>query len=249
MKYPLKFRKSLLGLFLLLSQFAFGQSQKEWTNLFDGKTLNGWSVLDKPANVRIENNSMVLHMTAHTSRHAFIRTNKKFKDFIFEVEFRRDLTIDSGILFRAIDAPDTAFNALFGYMVKIDPSLTRLWTGGVFLDYGNGLQWLHPLDGNEKARHAENTVMEWNQLRIEASGEEISVFLNGVPTVHLLDDKFKKGYIAFKIHYLQAEKEKEALEIAYRNPRILTKSVKKYRSVNDLPLVDSRGINKITYFR
>ena len=108
----------------------------------------------------------MLHMTPYTSRHSFVRTNRQFKDFIFEVEFRRDLNIDSGILFRAEDAPDTAFQDLFGYMVKIDPSQTRLWTGGVFIDYGNGLQWLYPLDQNERAKHAEKAKGEWNKIRI-----------------------------------------------------------------------------------
>ena len=237
---------SPLIFFMLLFNSSYGQ---KWEYLFDGKSLEGWSVLDKPADVNIKDNSMVLRMTPYTSRHSFIRTNKAYKDFIFEVEFRRDLTIDSGILFRSVDAPDSSFSALFGYMVKIDPSLTRLWTGGVFLDFGNSLQWLHPFDHNEAGRQAEKPEKEWNTMRIEAIGEKAKVWLNGVPTVNLTDDKYRKGYIAFKIHYLMAEKEKAGLEIAYRNPRIITKSLKKFSWENDLPLKDTKGIWNLTYFR
>lgn len=225
------------------------QSSRAWQNLFDGNSLKGWAILGKPANVTIADSSIVLHMTPYTSRHAFVRTNRRFKDFIFEVEFRRDLTIDSGVLFRAEDAPDTAFQDLFGYVVKIDPSQTRLWTGGVFIDYGNGLQWLYPLDQNEKARHAEQAGREWNKLRIEAIGQDIKVYLNGIPTVHLVDDKYQAGYIAFKIHYLMAEKEKADLEIAYRNPRIMTKHLKKNVHTGEVPVKDTRGISDIKYFR
>ena len=246
--------ENLNKIFLSLLFFAYSLtslSQKDipWQSLFDGRSLQGWSVLGKPANVQIKDSCIMLHMTPYTSRHSFVRTNRQFKDFIFEVEFRRDLNIDSGILFRAEDAPDTAFQDLFGYMVKIDPSQTRLWTGGVFIDYGNGLQWLYPLDQNERAKHAEKAKGEWNKIRIEAIGQDMKVFLNNVPSVHLKDDKYKKGYIAFKIHYLMAEKEKADLEIAYRNPRIVTKHLKKYALTGEVAIKDTRRISDIKYFR
>jgi hypothetical protein len=236
----------LLFLTLLYSRSSFAQN---WESLFDGKTLNDWSILDKPANVQVKDSLIVLHMTPYTARHAFVRSNKKFENFIFEVDFRRDLILDSGVLFRSIDAPDTAYSAIFGYMVKIDPQVTRKWTGGILTDYGNGFQWLHSLENNESSRKAEKNQGEWNTLRLQAEGQNIKVWLNGVPTVNLIDDKYKKGYIAFKIHYLASEVEKKGLEIAFKNPRIITKDLKKYMLPNDLPLKDTRGIFKVSYFR
>jgi hypothetical protein len=241
--------KKILFSILFLSILKTGVSQ-QWEPLFNGKNLNGWSVLDKPANVQVLDSAMVLHMTPHTSRHAFIRSNKKFKDFIFEVEFRRDSTIDSGILFRAIDAPDTSFSAIFGYMIKVDPQTKRKWTGGILTDYGNGFQWHYNLDGNEPGRNAEKPQGQWNKVRIEAIGQNYKIWVNGVQTAHLQDDKFlASGYIAFKIHYLQGEVEKSKLEIAFRNPRIITKDLQKYIQKSDLKIIDTRGILKINYFR
>ena len=233
---------------ILLSPFVYGQPTSAWEKIFNGKNLEGWSVIEKPANVKVKDSSIVLHMTAHTSRHSFVRTNKKYKDFILEVDFKRDRTIDSGILFRAESAPDTAFNALFGYMVKVDPSPTRLWTGGVLLDFGNGLNWLHPLQDNDRSRHAEKEG-SWNRLRVEAIGNIIKVWINDIPTVHLVDDKYKEGYVALKIHYLGGEKEKENLEIAYKNIRIISKNPQKYSRVIDLPAKNTIGKVDITYFR
>ena len=236
-----------IGCFMVLSTGLMAQS---WQQLFDGKTLNGWAVVDKPANVKIIDSSLVLKMTPYTSRHAFVRTTKKYKNFILEVEFKRDLILDSGVLFRSVDAPDTAFSALFGYMVKIDPQLTRRWTGGIFTDFGNGHQWLKTLEGDENARKAEKKGGEWNTLRIEAQGQNIKVWLNGVPTVNLLDDKYTEGgYIAFKIHFLQREIEKSNLAIAFRHPKIITKNLSKYAQNMPLPVTDTRGIVKIQYFR
>jgi hypothetical protein len=236
-------------LLCLIWIYGKGISQT-WQQLFDGKTLNSWAVVDKPANVKIADSSIVLHMTPYTSRHAFVRTNEKYKDFIFEVEYRRDLALDGGVLFRSINAPDTAFSALFGYMVKIDPQPNRKWTGGVFIDFGNGYQWLKTLEGDENARKAEKKGGEWNTLRIEAQGQNLRVWLNGVPTANLIDDKYTEGgYIAFKIHFLQKDIEKANLEMAFRQPKIITKNLSKYAQNMPLPVTDTRGVWKIQYFR
>lgn len=220
-----------------------------WDTLFNGCDLSGWAVIERPAKVSVTDSSLVLNMTAYTSRHSFVRTKEKYKDFIFEVDFKRDSSVDSGVLFRSESAPDTAFSALFGYMVKIDPSPTRKWTGGVFLDYGNGLNWLYPLEGDERAQQAEQAGGTWNHLRIEAIGEDIRVWLNGIPTAHLTDDKYCEGYIAFKIHYLLHDKAQEKLEIAYRNARILTQNPEQYIMTMNLPAKNTKGKLDITYFR
>jgi hypothetical protein len=237
--------------FVLVSHLSSeAQPAEAWEKIFNGGNLEGWHVIDKPARVIVKDSSMVLQMTAHTQRHAFVRSDKKYKDFIFEADFKRDRTLDSGILFRGVSAPDTAFSALFGYMVKIDPSLTRLWTGGVFVDFGNGFGWLHSLEGDDRARYAEKREGEWNHIRIEALGDHIKVWINGIPTVNMTDDKYREpGYIAFKIHFLTDELEKEKLSIAFKNMRIVTKNVKRYTRSADIPLRDTRGELNVTYFR
>ena len=248
----MKFRIGLCSVFFIFAilrcQFSYAQPASAWERIFNGKNLEEWSVIERPANVKVKDSSIVLHMTAYTSRHSFVRTKKKYKDFILEVDFKRDRTIDSGILFRAESTPDTAFNALFGYMVKVDPSPTRLWTGGVLLDFGNGLNWLYPLLNDERARHAEKEGV-WNRLRVEVIGTIIKVWINDIPTAHLVDDKYKEGFIAFKIHYLEGEKEKENLEIAYKNIRIISKNPKQYSRAIDLPAKNTMGKVDITYFR
>lgn len=235
----------LLSMFMIVPQMVLSQN---WQSLFDGKSTKGWVIVDNPANIQIKENCMVLKMTPHTSRHAFVRTTKKYKNFIFEVEYKRDLNLDSGVLFRSCNAPDSAYSALFGYMVKIDPQQNRLWTGGLFTDFGNGYQWLKTLEDDDQARKAEKSAGEWNTLRIEAQGQIIKVWLNSIPTVHLVDDKYKKGYIAFKIHFLRKEVSPD-ISIAFRNPKIITKNLNKYASEMTLPLTDTRGVENIKYFR
>ena len=226
------------------------QTETVYESLFNGKNLEGWTIIGPPANVSVNEGNMVLKMTTHTSRHAFIRNNTKYENFILELDFKRDKSIDSGILFRALETEPSTYSSLFGYMVKIDPSPTRLWTGGLFVDYGNGYNWLQTLENNKEARNAENEDGIWNTLRIEAIDDIIKIWINGVPSVQVKDDKYKKGYIAFKIHYLNnADKEKEALSIAFKNINLITKNLKKYRKPMSLPLVDTRLDTEIKYFR
>jgi Domain of Unknown Function (DUF1080) len=236
----------ILFLFFLTTKTSFSQ---KWESLFDGKTLKGWTVVDPPVDVKIKDSSLVLRKTPNTRRHAFIRTNQKYEDFIVELEFQRDLTMDSGVLFRSIDAPDSSYSGLWGYMVKIDPQVERRWTGGIFVDFGNGFQWLQTLENQEEARKAERKTGEWNTLRIEVIGQKISVFLNGIPTTNLTDDKYSEGYIAFKFHFLIKDSEQPKSEIAFKNIRILTSEIEKYRLKNTLPMTDTRGFWKIKYFR
>ncbi len=240
----------LVIIVLLKGSIGNAKQELQSENLFNGKDLEGWTILDPPANVSANDGCIVLKMTTHTSRHAFVRSNKKYKNFILELYFKRDKSLDSGILFRAVETPSTAFSSLYGYMVKIDPSPTRLWTGGLFLDYGNAHNWLKTLEDNEDAKNAENDQGAWNKLRVEAIGSVIKIWLNEVPSVHVKDDKYIKGYIAFKIHYLRSgDIDKEALTIAFKNITLITKNIKKHQKLIILPLTDTRLDTEKTYFR
>lgn len=245
----------LLASSLLLSVFVpvfagTASSEPAWESLFNGRDFTGWSIIEPPVNAVVKEGDLVIHPTPHTSRHAFIQTNREFQDFIFEIEFRHDRKIDSGVLFRAVPAPATAWSALFGYMVKIDPQPQRLWTGGLFVDFGNSYAWLHTLEGDERARRAEKAAGEWNQLRIEAIGDEIKVWLNGIPTTHILDDRYRAGCFALKVHFLNNDGAAlQGLELAYRNARIISVNPQAYARAMDLPVQDTRGSLRLTTFR
>lgn len=237
-------------LIMLGSINSYSQANEAWETIFNGKDLAGWTIVDPPVDVAVEDSSIVIHMTPYTSRHSFIRTNKEYKDFILELDFKRDKLIDSGVMFRCETAPDSSYSALFGYMIKIDPRPQRLWTGGLFVDFGNGYNWLQTLEGNEAGRRAEKQEGKWNRLRVEAIGENVKVWLNGVPTTHIRDDRYKLGYVGFKIHYLlKADEEKTSLKIAYKNIRILTEGLRKHTRSSALPILDTRDDLGNTYFR
>src|ERR1700685_334172 len=101
--------KKLFLAFLMhvIAFHAFSQPASAWKSLFNGKDLTGWTQVEKIANVHVSDRSIIIHMTANTHRHAYIRTNSKYKDFILELDVKKDSVYDSGILLRCVSTPDS----------------------------------------------------------------------------------------------------------------------------------------------
>jgi hypothetical protein len=148
---------------------------------------------------------------------------------ILEMDVKTDSIYNTGILIRCIDAPkntDTCKVSLYGYQVKIDPT-TRSWTGGIFDDYGKTWHWLYSLVNDSIARGA-YAIAKWNHFRIEAINSNIKVWVNGIPTTNLINQKYTSGYIALKIHALADKPEREKIFGQFKNIRIITKNPEKY---------------------
>jgi len=134
---------------------------------------------------------------------------------------------------------------LYGYQVKIDPSPTRCWTGGIFDDFGASWHWLYDLSKDERARKAYR-IGEWNHFRIEAIGTSIKVWVNGIPATNMINAKYSKGHIALKIHSLKNLPDEEKKVGRFKNIRIITKNLNKNMLKMDLPALQS---NLRTFYR
>jgi len=200
--------------------------KEPWENLFNGKNYAGWSVIGSTAKSWIADSAFVCHKVINTPEHTFIRTNKQYDNFILEGDCKIEGDFHTGFLFRCIDAPDTASVSLYGYQVKIDPT-TRKWTGGIFDDFGKTWHWLYTLKEDSIARTAFK-MNEWNHFRIEAIGSTMKVWVNNIPTTHLINTKYTKGYIALKIHSMGNTPELEKIHGYFKNIRIITESPEKY---------------------
>src|SRR5215207_10144153 len=67
-----------------------------FTPLFDGKTLEGWEQHSGKAEYRVEDGAIVGKTVAGTGN-SFLCTKKKYADFILELEFKVDPSMNSGI--------------------------------------------------------------------------------------------------------------------------------------------------------
>ena len=215
----------LATLFLIGLQNAGAQ---EWENLFNGKNLKGWKQVTGTAQYKAQDGVLVGTATA-SKVNSFLATTKNYGDFILEFDFLTE-GINSGVQIRS--HKDKERGLVYGYQFEIDPS-PRAWSGGLY-DEARRL-WLYRMTENEPAKKAYREG--WNSARIEAVGNSIRTWVNGIPCTNLLDDADKDGFIALQVHVV--DKAHEGARIMWKNIRIITKDVEKYCTPTIAPVVNN----------
>jgi hypothetical protein len=211
MKFKI-FTTVLLTLVLAIMAFAGNSLNAGWENLIKGDNLEGWVV--KNGEHKYEQKDGVITGTSVLGQsNGFLCTKRNYGNFILELEFLSDDKMNSGIMIRALSKPEYNNSRVHGYQVEIDPA-SRAWTGGIYDEARRG--WLYDLRNNEAARNAFKHG-EWNTLHIEAIGNHIRTWLNGVPCANLYDDMTAEGFIGLQVH---SSKESD-YKMQWRNIRII----------------------------
>ncbi len=218
-------------LFLFISTFLFANEADGWNDLFNGKDLSGWKQLNGKAKYEVIDGEIVGTTVANTPN-SFLTTDKSYGDFIFEVDLLVDNEMNSGIQFRSLSDPNYMDGRVHGYQCEVDPS-ARAWSGGIYDEARRG--WLYPLEMNPKGREAFRRG-EWNHYHIEAIGNSIRTWVNGIPCADLVDDETAKGFIALQVHSIHDESE-AGKQIKWRNVRIKTENLQ-CRPWTDIPVVN-----------
>lgn len=213
-------KNSVTGVLLLLLCSMTSVAQEKWLDLFNGKNLSGWKQLNGKAKYEVANKEIV-GTTVFGEPNSFLVTEKDYGDFILELDFKLDADMNSGVQFRSESKSDYKDGRVHGYQMEIDPS-ARAWTGGVYDEARRG--WLYPLEYNLAGKKAYKP-REWNRARIECLGNVIRIWINGIPTAHLVDDMTPRGFIALQVHSIQ-KKEDAGQQVRWRNIRIQTQNLK-----------------------
>ena len=121
----------------------------------------------------------------------FLATKAEYGDFILEYEFKAEAGVNSGVQLRSHSDKAYRNGVVYGYQCEIDSPTT---TASIYDEQRSG--WLY----NEPQIERDYRLGEWNKVRIEAVGNHIRVWLNGKPTVDMIDDKDAKGFIALQVH-------------------------------------------------
>ncbi len=166
-----------------------------WQDLFDGKTLDGWTQRNGKAKYEVRD-GMIVGTTVLNTPNSFLCTDKNYTDFILELEFLVEEGMNSGIQIRSHSYKYFNNYRVHGYQVEIDTS-SRAWSGGIYDEARRG--WLFPLKDKPEAQKAFKQN-EWNHYRIEAIGDRIRTWVNGVPAADLTDDMTSTGFIALQVH-------------------------------------------------
>jgi hypothetical protein len=157
---------ALLGLLLLGRSFA-----QDFVPLFDGKSLDGWFVVNKMGpGFTIENGVLVCPADGGQK----LMTEKEYANFVFRFEFRLELDANNGI---GIRAPREGQTSKAGMEIQIlDPSGPK--NAAMHLrpeQYHGSIYEVLPARSGFLRKTG-----EWNQQEIRADGRRITVRLNGV---------------------------------------------------------------------
>ena len=165
------------------------ESSGDFSPLFNGKDLSGWNVYGTEK-WYVEDGLLICE-SGPDAAYGYLGTEKSYKNFILELEFKQEADGNSGVFFRS----SIEGTKITGWQVEVAPPDHD--TGGIYESYGRG--WLEQIP-EEK----ENILKmgEWNSMRIEVNGDRVQTFLNDEPMVDLTDEKIgaADGSIALQIH-------------------------------------------------
>jgi hypothetical protein len=207
--------KNLLFLLLLLSI----SSQAQWKSLFNGKDLSGFVQRNGKAEYKVIDNAIV-GVSQMNTPNSFLCTEQTYGNFILEVDVKVEAGLNSGIQIRSLSNPSFQEGKVHGYQVEIDPG-GRAWAGGIFDEGRSG--WKYPLSVNPKGQEAFK-VGQWNTYHIEAVGQNIKTWINGIACANLFDPQTARGFIALQVHAIKNERQ-NGLTVQWRNIRIATENL------------------------
>jgi hypothetical protein len=216
--------KALICILLFISLKSFSQTDKGWQQLFDGKSLNGWTRKDGTAEYKVINGAIV-GVPSPGSPNTFLVCDKKFPgDFVLELEAKMDdTTTNSGVQFRSSNNPadNGGKGRVHGYQYDMDPS-SRRWSGGVYDEAGR--EWLYPVSLNPKAQVFFNPGV-YHKIKIECIGNTIKTWLDGMAVAYVVDTiTANEGLIGLQVHSI-TRPELANVKCYWKNIRIKTSGI------------------------
>ncbi len=216
-------KKALLPLAAaLLTLPALGQNDG-WVTLFDGHSIQGWTVKSGKAAYTVEDGAIV-GRTVEGSPNSFLCSPKEYGDFELEFEVKVSDGLNSGVQIRSSlkDLDKDQFGGrVNGPQVEIESGPGQ---SGYIYGEATGLGWLSPKPKNDEPGSAHNYFKngEWNHYRVVAKGARIQTWINGQPVDDLTHAEIykshPKGLIGLQVHGIK--KGTGPFEVRWRNLKI-----------------------------
>ena len=188
-----------------------------------GDNLDNWEQLNGNAEYKIVDGT-IEGSTVLRSPNSFLCTKDHFTDFILEFDVLVDPEMNSGVQIRSNSLPDYLNGTVHGYQVEIDPS-ERAWSGGIYDE--SRRMWLYPLDRNPEGKEA-FIDGAFNHFRVEAIGNSIRIWCNGIPCSDLIDDMTDSGFIGLQVHSIGNDSSRLGKKVIWKNIRIIKDEVASY---------------------
>jgi type 1 glutamine amidotransferase len=191
---------------------------EEWTSLFDGKTLNGWTQQNGTATYEVRE-GVIVGRSVLGSPNSFLCTDKTYGDFELEFEVKCG-AINSGVQIRSLQDDAIAKGHVQGPQVEIEHSPGQ---SGYIYGEAYSSSWRSPEPKSKDPKVNAHRIFkndEWNHYRVRAKGPVIQTWINGQAVADLNDpesyEQFPRGMIGLQVHsHTVAD-----VEIEWRNLRI-----------------------------
>lgn len=221
--------RTLLIATTCLIVFSFSNKKdEEWSSLFNGKDLTGWTVKckleDQQKNFWKVKDGMIEVNSLGKNDHDYVwlMSDKEYGDFSLKLKFAafKDSPGNSGVQIRS--RYDETEGWLDGPQIDIHPQ--GPWRSGMMWDETRDVKrWIYPdiPEGewvNESMRqevpefYYSDEELKWNEMEITARGWKIAAFLNGIQITDFNNKDLltgpghkkykvgKKGHIALQLH-------------------------------------------------
>ena len=174
-------KRHLLLAALLFSSLATAEPEK----IFNGSSLEGWTV--KGPAYWTASDGVLKGESDDKKEGSVIWTDKSYKDFTVEFDFRFSGDIDSGIFLRHENDQ---------IQIGTSRSLKRDMTGSPYI--GSKGKYPQEAAGVKELLKAD----DWNKMKIVAKGDTYTVSINGKQVIEYVSDTAKNdaGPLGFQIH-------------------------------------------------
>jgi hypothetical protein len=220
------FKSLFLGLVIVSAEAR----PEESIPLFNGKDFSGWVKHGGTATFTIDGDEIV-GTTALDTPSAYLCTEKNYGDFILEYDFKADPLLKSGVTIRSQYSDSATEIEWEGKPIKIvagrvhgynvEHGTNRWWVASLY--DGGRRSFLYPGvrggDGKAFTEQGQKVIKpgEWNHIRVEAAGDSIKTWLNGVPRADIHDSFSPRGFIALQLHNIGTETDKLGRQVRWRN--------------------------------
>lgn len=183
MKRSFGFLAASLAAAIALFGCAYVPPQGEgWINLFDGTNLNNWTRVGN-ANWRLLGGVVQADSSDNTG-YGYLVSKNTYRDFIVRVEVWVSHDGNTGVFMRCANAKKIDDRTCYEANIFDQRKDQRHGTGAI-----THLAQVSPMP---------KAGGRWNVIEVTAIGPELTVVLNGNPTVHLRDTQFASGPIALQ---------------------------------------------------
>ncbi len=187
----------------LVNQSEEPSLDRGFKSLFNGSDLSGWVARGGDCKFVAKDGSIIGECVPGTPSTYLTTERNDYKDFIFSCNLFWEVDSNSGVQFRSkVKTGENGDEIVFGPQAEMEGfEKGRGWSGGIYGQSCGGYFYPLWLEQHTLARRALKQG-EWNRITIEAIGNTVKTWINGVPASQWVDDgTYGHGFFALQIHH------------------------------------------------